>query len=64
MLQRLLARWREWGETLAGIDDPMGECLLGLDERIRRLEGQVAQLHVSHSDAPDNVRVSLALKRQ
>lgn len=50
MLQRLLARWCDWGEALAGIDDAMGEHLLGLDERIRRLEDQTAQMHRSHSD--------------
>jgi hypothetical protein len=50
MLRRLFARWRDWVEALAGIDDPMGEYLLGLDERIRRLEGQVAQKHGSHLD--------------
>ena len=50
MLQRLLARWRYWGEALAGIDDPIGEYLLGFDERIRRLEDQVAQMHRSQSD--------------
>lgn len=50
MLRRILERFRDWGEALAEIDDPMGEYLLGLDERIRLLEGQVAQIHGSHSD--------------
>lgn len=58
MLQRLLARWRPWGEALAGMDDPIGEYLLSLEGRIRRLEGQVARLHGSHADAPDNMKVS------
>ncbi len=44
MLQRLLARWRPWAEALAGIDDPQGEFLLGLEERVRRLEDVVVNL--------------------
>ncbi len=41
MLQRLLARWRVWEQALAGMDDPQGEYLLSLEERVRRLEGVV-----------------------
>ena len=44
MLQRLLARWRLWEEALAGMDDPQGEYLLNLDERVGRLEAKVEQL--------------------
>ena len=44
MLQRLLASWRLWEEALAGLDDPQGEYLLNLDERVRRLEAKVEQL--------------------
>ena len=44
MLQRLLARWWLWGEALAGMDDPQGEYLLSLEERVRRLEGVVVNL--------------------
>lgn len=44
MLQRLLARWRLWVEALAGMDDPQGEYLLNLEERVRRLETEVEQL--------------------
>jgi hypothetical protein len=44
MLQRLMARWRLWEEALAGMDDPQGEYLLNLDERVRRLEAKVEQL--------------------
>jgi hypothetical protein len=44
MLQRLLARWRLWEEALAGMDDPQGEYLLSLEERVRRLEGDVENL--------------------
>jgi hypothetical protein len=43
MLQRLLARWRLWEEAVAGLDDPQGEYLLDLDERVRRLEAKVEQ---------------------
>ena len=44
MLQRLMAKWRLWEEALAGMDDPRGEYLLNLDERVRRLEAEVEQL--------------------
>jgi len=44
MLQRLLARWRLWEEALAGMDDPRGDYLLNLEERVCRLEGEVAHL--------------------
>ena len=44
MLQRLLARWRLWEEALAGMDDPQGEYLLSLEERVCRLEGEVENL--------------------
>jgi hypothetical protein len=44
MLQQLLARWRPWAEALAGMDDPQGEYLLALDERVRRLEDVVVNL--------------------
>jgi hypothetical protein len=44
MLQRLLAKWRLWEETLAGMDDPQGEYLLNLDQRVRQLEAQLEQL--------------------
>lgn len=44
MLQRLLARWRPWAEALAGMDDPQGEYLLSLEERVRRLEDVVVNL--------------------
>lgn len=44
MLQRLMAKWRLWEGALAGIDDPQGEYLLSLDERVRRLEAKVEQL--------------------
>lgn len=44
MMQRLSAKLRAWGEALAGIDDPLGEYLLSLDERVRRLERDIQQL--------------------
>ena len=66
MLQRLLARWRLWEETLAGMDDPQGEYLLSLEERVRRLEGEVENLRrplsadavaaVTQTSASDRVR--------
>ena len=44
MMQRLTAELRLWGEALAEMDDPQGEYLLNLQERVRRLEGEVEQL--------------------
>ncbi len=41
MLERLLARWRLWEEALAGSDDPRGDYLLHLDERVSRLEAEI-----------------------
>lgn len=49
MLQQLLARWRIWEQALAGMDDPQGEYLDSLEERIRRLEGEVGQLRMTLS---------------
>jgi hypothetical protein len=46
MLQRLLARWRLWEEALAGMDDPRGDYLLNLEERVCRLEGEVTHLRM------------------
>ena len=66
MLQQLLARWRLWEEALAGMDDPQGEYLLSLEERVRRLEGEVENLRrplsadavaaVTQTSASDRVR--------
>jgi hypothetical protein len=44
MMQRLSAKLRLWGDALAGMDDPLGEYLLSLEERLRQLEGEVEQL--------------------
>ena len=44
MLQRLIEKFRPWAEAMAGMDDPHGEYLLCLDERVRRLEAKVEQL--------------------
>jgi hypothetical protein len=41
MRQRLLEKWRLFTDVLAGIDDPHGEYLRALENRIRRLEGEV-----------------------
>lgn len=49
MLQRLLARWRLWEEALAGMDDPQGEYLLSLEDRVRQLEIEVTGLRRSLS---------------
>jgi hypothetical protein len=44
MMERLSAKLRLWGDALAGMDDPLGEYLLNLEERVRRLECELEQL--------------------
>lgn len=44
MLQKLLEQLRPWAEAIAGLDDLQGECLLVLEQRISRLEGEVEHL--------------------
>lgn len=44
MMQRLSAKLRLWGDALAGMDDPLGEYLFSLEERVRWLEGELEQL--------------------
>lgn len=44
MMQRLSEKLRLWGDALAGMDDPLGEYLLNLEERVRRLECEMEQL--------------------
>lgn len=44
MLQKLLEQLRPWAEAIAGLDDPRGEYLLRLEQRISRLEGEVEHL--------------------
>ena len=51
MLQRLLVRWRIWEQALAGMDDPRGEYLFSLEERMHRLEGEVEHLRTPLSAA-------------
>jgi hypothetical protein len=43
MRERLLEKWRQWTDALAGIDSE-GEYLLMLEKRVRRLEGEVEDL--------------------
>ena len=51
MLQRLLVRWRIWEQALAGMDDPRGEYLFSLEERMHRLESEVEHLRTPLSTA-------------
>lgn len=44
MMQQLSAKLRLWGEAIASTDDPLGEYLVNLEKRVRRLEGEVGQL--------------------
>ena len=44
MLNGLFEKFRPWAEALADLDDPRGEHLLNLDERVRRLEADVERL--------------------
>ncbi len=47
MLQKLIEKFRPWGEALAGLDDPHGDFILQLEDRISRLEGEVQRLRGS-----------------
>ena len=58
MLQRLSGKWRLWGEALAGMDDPLGEYLLELEERLGRLEGEMEQLRQPLSANPTAERIA------
>lgn len=62
--QRLSAKLRLWGGALAGMDDPLGDYLLRLEERVRRLEGEVQQLRglPSASTAAADTTSNVALK--
>lgn len=44
MLKRFLEKWRIWEEALTGIDDLQGDQLLSLEQRVRHIEQQLAQL--------------------
>ena len=41
MLQRLFEKLRPWAEGVAALDDPHGEYLLMLEDRVSRLEGEL-----------------------
>ena len=59
MLQRLAGKWRLWGEALVGMDDPLGEYLLELEERLGRLEGELVRLRrPASANAPATVSIS------
>ncbi len=45
MLKRWIHKWLLWLKGLEGIDDPEGEYLLRLEERVCRLEEEVGALH-------------------
>jgi hypothetical protein len=47
MLQRLFQKLRPWAEAVAALDDPHGEYLLMLEDRVSRLEGEVGRLRGS-----------------
>lgn len=42
MLKRFWERMRPWMEALDGADDPMGEFMMSLDARVRKLETAIA----------------------
>jgi hypothetical protein len=42
MLKRWFAKWKVWAQALdEGIDDPRGDYLLRLEDRVARLEDEV-----------------------
>ncbi len=44
MLEKLKEKLRPWGEAMAGLDDPQGEYLAYLENRIVRVEKEVEEL--------------------
>ncbi|NTA13971.1 hypothetical protein [Agrobacterium tumefaciens] len=44
MWNSFLAKWKTWGEAFAGIDDLQGDQLIRLEERVRRLEQEMANV--------------------
>jgi hypothetical protein len=65
MLNGLFEKFRPWAEALADLDDPRGEHLLNLDERVRRLEAEVEQLRRPHpADAAAAVTPTSAPERE
>lgn len=47
MWKRILAKWKLSADAFAGIDDLQGDQLLKLEERVRRLEREVATITAS-----------------
>ena len=47
MFQRLWKRCQSWLEKIEWVDDPEGECLLKLEQRVDHLEKDVAHLKLS-----------------
>tara|TARA_R110000803_G_scaffold21683_2_gene54392 strand:+ start:2540 stop:2713 length:174 start_codon:yes stop_codon:yes gene_type:complete len=50
MFQRLWKRCQSWLEKIEWVDDPEGECLLKLEQRVDHLEKDVAHLKQLGSD--------------
>jgi uncharacterized protein Yka (UPF0111/DUF47 family) len=44
MLQRLIEMFHPWAIAMAGLDDPIGDYLSMLEERVRRLEREADHL--------------------
>lgn len=52
MQQRFWEKMRPWMDALAALDDPVGDYLISLEERVRRLEGEVESLRKGLSTDP------------
>jgi TolA-binding protein len=46
MMKWFLEKLRLYSEALSDIDDPRGEHLRNLEDRVRRLESEIARLEV------------------
>lgn len=53
MLQNLFEKIRPWLEAMDGADDPRGDFLLMLEDRVSRLEGEVGRLRESGKTDPN-----------
>ncbi len=60
MLKRFLKKWQIWEQAFLGVDDLQGDYLTALENRLARLETEVAGLSAQTEqetlakDAPEN----------
>lgn len=58
MFERLMEKVRPWLQAMEGMDDPQGEYLEMLENRVSRLEKEVAHLRGSETAGPSTPKPS------